>query len=133
MCDDNNINITYLLNVSKAESAAIGTKATLLIDGQSLAMTGTYASFAKILALQSREVVTHNIFGNSLTNVEINMDFITSLFMKGAIVFRSQNTNKMCRSELRRIDAYFDGCNSHGECHRYGRKIDQFTCCCDPG
>ena len=104
VCDDNNINITYLLNVSKAESAAIGTKATLLIDGQSLAMTGTYASFAKILALQSREVVTHNIFGNSLTNVEINMDFITSLFMKGAIVFRSQNTNKMCRSELRRID-----------------------------
>ena len=103
VCLDNNLNITYLLNVSKAEASAIGTKATLNIDRETLAMTGTYATFAQILALQSQDPVSHDIFGNNFTNVEINMHFESSLFMTGAIVFRSGDDVKSCRSELRRI------------------------------
>ena len=109
VCADDNRNISYFLNVSKADANAIVTIATLNIDGMSLAMTGTYASFAKTLALQSRGRTTHDVFGNSFKDVEINMDFITSLYMTGAVVFRSSGNNKNCRSELRRI--YGKYCN----------------------
>ena len=107
VCSDDKLNITYLLNVSKAEASVIGTKATLNIDRETLEMTGTYATFAQILALQSQEIVSHDIFGNNFTNVEINMRFITSLFMTGAIVFRSGEEYKSCASELRRIAGKF--------------------------
>ena len=107
VCADNNINITYILNVSKSDTSNIGTKATLKIEGTSLAMTGTYASFAHILALQSQDVVSQTIFGNNFTKVEINMNFISSLFMTGAVVFRSGADTKNCRSELRRIEGEF--------------------------
>lgn len=102
MCPDNNLNISYLLNVSKTDDNTIGTKAILSIRGATLPMTGTYASFAKVLALQSHQLVTQDIFGNNFTEVEINMNFISSLFMSGGIVFRSQS-DKSCKSELRRI------------------------------
>ena len=102
VCADNGLNISYILNVSKAQDSTIGTTAVMTIRGTSLPMTGTYASFAKVLALQSHQVVTQNIIGNNFTEVEINMNFISSLFMKGGIVFRSEN-DKQCQSELRRI------------------------------
>ena len=104
VCADDNLNITYLLNVSKAETTNIGTKAVLSIGRTSLAMTGTYATFAHILALQNQDIVAHDINGNNFSNVEINMRFITSLFMTGAVVFRSGSDYKSCDSELRRIE-----------------------------
>ena len=103
MCDDDKINVTYFLNVSKADTTAIVTVASLNIDGMSLATVGTYASFAKTLALQSRGRAPHKVYGNSFDDVEINMDFITSLYMVGAVVFRSGDDPKNCRSEMRRI------------------------------
>ena len=105
----NNINITYLLNVTKAENG-IDTIGHLFIDNHSLDMTGTFASFAKILALQSHDLVTDKIFGIDFTDVEINMLYHSSLFMEGAIVFKDDNSNnstKSCRSELRRIAGRF--------------------------
>ena len=102
MCADNNINITYLLNVSKSEDG-IGTVGTLLIDRHSLSMDGTFASFAKILALQSHDLVADRVFGVNFTDVEIDMLYHSSVFMDGAIVFQTNTDSKSCRSELRRI------------------------------
>ena len=107
VCADDNLNITYLLNVSKAETQTIGTKAVLTIGRTTLAMTGTYATFAQILALQNQDAVSHNINGNDFTNVEINMRFISSLFMTGAVVFRTGPDYKSCTSELRRIEGEY--------------------------
>ena len=107
VCADDNLNITYLLNVSKAETMTIGTKAVLTIGRTTLAMTGTYATFAQILALQNQDAVSHNINGNDFTNVEINMRFISSLFMTGAVVFRTGPDYKSCTSELRRIEGKY--------------------------
>ena len=107
VCADDNLNITYLLNVSKAETQTIGTKAVLTIGRTTLAMTGTYATFAQILALQNQDAVSHNINGNDFTNVEINMRFISSLFMTGAVVFRTGPDYKSCTSELRRIEGKY--------------------------
>ena len=104
MCADNNINVTYLLNVTKSEDG-IGTVGTLLIDRHSLSMEGTFASFAKILALQSHDLVTSRVIGVNFTDVEINMLYHSSIFMDGAIVFPSDS--KSCRSELRRIEGKF--------------------------
>ena len=104
VCTDDNKNISYLLNISKAESGFIGTVGELLIDRHSLRMSGTFASFARVLALQTRDVVSSEILGNNLTNVEINMNAISSVFMTGAIVFRTMTgVPKSCRSEIRRI------------------------------
>lgn len=104
MCSDDHKNITYLLNISKADSTFIGTVGELIIDTQSLGMTGTFASFAKVLALQTRQVVSTAVLGNNFTNVEINMNNVQNLFMSGAIVFRTKTGDpKSCYSELRRI------------------------------
>ena len=67
-------------------------------------MSGTFASFARVLALQTRQIVSTVVQGNSFSNVEINMDHVENLFMSGAIVFHSSNGDtKSCYSELRRI------------------------------
>ena len=70
-------------------------------------MDGTFASFAKILALQSHDLVSEQIFGVNFTNVEINMLYHSSVFMDGAIVFEDANNILSCRSELRRIAGMF--------------------------
>ena len=108
VCADDHRNITYLLNISKAEATFIGTVGELLIDTQSIRMTGTFASFAKVLALQTRQIVSMAILGNNFTNVEINMDHVENLFMSGAMVFRTKTGDpKSCYSELRRIAGKF--------------------------
>ena len=67
-------------------------------------MTGTFATFARVLALQTRQIVSTVVQGNSFSNVEINMDHVENLFMSGAIVFHSNSGDtKSCYSELRRI------------------------------
>lgn len=102
VCSDNNLNLSYLLNISKAENG-IDTVGTLFIGKHSLDMSGTFASFVKILALQSHDVVTEEIFGVNFTDVEINMMYHSSIFMAGAIVFQDDNSTKSCKSELRRM------------------------------
>ena len=70
-------------------------------------MDGTFASFAKILALQSHDIVSEQIFGVNFTDVEINMQYQSSVFMDGAVVFIDGNNQVSCRSELRRIAGMF--------------------------
>ena len=110
VCADNNINITYLLNVSKAENN-IGTVGRLMIDSYSLGMTGTFASFAKILALQHQDVVGSEIYGANFSGFEINMQYYSSLYMKGAVVLQTDNGQKSCDSELRRIAGMYVSLN----------------------
>ena len=93
--------MSYVLNVSKSDTN-IGTVGTMIIDGHSLAMAGTYASFGQLLAIQGQQLLSQLVFGNNFTNVEINMRFNTSLYMVGAIVFTANRQVKTCVSELRR-------------------------------
>ena len=74
-----------------------------MIDSYSLGMTGTFASFAKILALQHQDVVGSEIYGANFSGFEINMQYYSSLYMKGAVVLQTDNGQKSCDSELRRI------------------------------
>ena len=102
ICPDDNLNISYVLNITKSDSS-IGTVATLIINRQSVGMTGTFASFGKLLALQGQDLVASKIYGNNFTNVEINMKYNTSLYMVGAVIFTDDsNTVKTCISELHR-------------------------------
>ena len=102
VCSDDNRNVSYILNVTKSDSS-IGTVGTLFIDGNSVPMTGTFASFGKLLAIQGQRVVSPLVYGNNFTKVEINMRFNTSLYMTGAIVFTANGGLKTCVSELRKI------------------------------
>ena len=102
VCDDNNLNITYLVNLTKS-SVNFGLSGTLFIEGQQLSIRGTFAWFQRVLALQHQYVVAPAVFGNNLTNFEIDMNLISMVYMKGAVVFTTGGRLKTCTSEMRRI------------------------------
>ena len=101
MCSDDHRNLSYVLNVSKSDSS-IGTVASMIIDSYTLPMEGTYASFGQLLAIQGRQLLSPLVYGNNFTNVEINMRFVTSLHMTGAVVFTANGGLKTCTSDLTR-------------------------------
>lgn len=102
VCPDDRLNISYVLNITKSDTS-IGTVATLILGKHSQGMTGTFASFGKLLALQGYQVVSEKIYGNNFTKVEINMRYNTSLYMVGAVVFINDDGSlKTCASELHR-------------------------------
>ena len=102
VCSDDNRNVSYVLNVTKSDSS-IGTVGILTVNGASIPMTGTFASFGRLLAIQGQQTVSQLVFGNNFTKVEINMRFNTSLYMTGAVVFTANNGLKTCVSELRKV------------------------------
>ena len=70
-------------------------------------MTGTFASFAKILALQYQNVITEEIYGANFSGFEINMRYYSSVYMQGAVVFQTDNGSRSCDGELRRIEGLY--------------------------
>ena len=74
-------------------------------------MTGTFASFGKLLALQGYETVPQLIYGNNFTKVEINMKYNTVVTMVGAVVFmKGDGSLKTCTSELHRHSGEYHLC-----------------------
>ena len=91
-----------MLNITKSDTS-IGTVGTLIIDVYSIGMSGTFATFGKLLALQGRDLVSTEIYGNNFTNVEIDMTLSSSVTMDGAVVFTNNDGSiKTCTSELHR-------------------------------
>ena len=101
-CDDNHVNITYLVNLTKSD-INFGIEGTMYIAKESFSVDGTFAWFQKVLALQHQEYVPGLLYGNNLTNIEIDMNLISSIFMRGAVVFSTDSGVKTCTSELHRI------------------------------
>ena len=75
----------------------------MYIANHELAVQGTFAWFQKVLALQHQIFVADRIYGNDFTNIEIDMNLISITYMKGALVFTTNNGLKSCISEMRRI------------------------------
>ena len=75
----------------------------MYIAKESFSVDGTFAWFQKVLALQHQEYVPGLLYGNNLTNIEIDMNLISSVFMRGAVVFSTDSGVKTCTSELHRI------------------------------
>ena len=90
------------MNLTKSD-VNFGIQGTLYIDRLSLDVDGTFAWFQKVLALQHQNFVPGLIYGNSFTNVEIDMNLISSVYMRGAVVFTTSSGIKTCTSEMRRI------------------------------
>ena len=105
-CDDNHVNITYLVNLTKSD-INFGIEGTMYIAKESFSVDGTFAWFQKVLALQHQEYVPGLLYGNNLTNIEIDMNLISSVFMRGAVVFSTDSGVKTCTSELHRIAGLF--------------------------
>ena len=95
-----------MLNISKSDSdyASVG---TLTIGHVSLAMTVTYASFAKIFIVESQHSVTEQINGFNFTRAAVNMKLNSSLYMTGAVLFYGDTEPLNCKSELHRISGMF--------------------------
>ena len=96
------MNISYVVNLTKSEEN-FGIQGTLFIETLRLGIEGTFAWFQRVLALQHQGFVGSLIYGNNFTNIEIDMNLISTTYMKGAVVFSTDAGVKTCVSEMRRI------------------------------
>ena len=107
VCSDNNLNISYVVNLTKSSDVNFGVQGVMMIENHRLAVQGTFAWFQQVLALQHQIFVADLIYGNDFTNIEIDMNLITTKYMKGALVFTTSNGLKTCTSEMRRTAGSF--------------------------
>ncbi|XP_033739234.1 delta-like protein D [Pecten maximus] len=121
----------FVLNVTRS-SGNIDVVADMTIQSFVIELSGTYAASFKILTLQGQTLVPQDIGGRNLTKLELNLQEKDNqaIEMKGDVII-DQDTCHVLR--LTRTKAYFDGCNMHGTCVRYGSQKDQFYCCCNDG
>ena len=102
VCDDNQLNISYVVNLTKSE-INFGISGTLYIEGLQLPIQGTFAWYQGVLALQHQYYVASLVYGNNFTYVEIDMNLINLMYMRGAVVFSTSSGIKTCTSEMRRV------------------------------
>jgi len=68
-----------------------------------MGIQGTFATAFKMLAIQSIDLVLHDIFDRNFTNVEINAVYESAVFMTGKIILLDDVLDKVvCPVELRR-------------------------------
>ena len=91
-----------MVNLTKSDEN-FGIQGTMFIETLRLGIQGTFASFQRVLALQHQEFVPGLVYGNNFTNIEIDMNLISPVYMKGAVVFTTNGGSKTCTSELRRV------------------------------
>ena len=101
-CSSENKVYTYELEVIKNVND-IGVNGYLYEQNNTLKIRGSYAYVIKFLTLQSNDVVENPIHGRNFTDVELDVYLRTSVYMEGAIVFKtSTGTKNICDTELRR-------------------------------
>jgi hypothetical protein len=100
-CKDDNTMIRFQMNITRS-SDTIGTIGDILIDGSTIAVSGSFASFFKTFALQGQDLVMNSIYRRNFTNVELNGRLVNALFIEGAILFELPKGKYTCEMELRR-------------------------------
>ena len=78
------------LSVTKADSNLHVTGA-LQLQGTSLSLTGTYASYLQSLTLRKSSQSAVNIGGTMITYAELNGKLQTPYLIEGAVIYRTSN------------------------------------------
>ncbi|KAK3591160.1 hypothetical protein CHS0354_029007, partial [Potamilus streckersoni] len=123
-------NVSLTLNVTKSENR-IEVAGSLMFFAFNLPFSGTYASVAKFLTVQTAGNII-SIDGKNYSSVELNLFLKDSVTMNGSIVFLGP-MQMTCALYLIRQAVYFGGCNLQGTCIRYGPSKNQYFCCCNDG
>ena len=101
-CKDHNILRQFELNFTQA-STDITVSGNMRIGSIDMGIQGTFATAFKMLAIQSIDLVLHDIFDRNFTNVEINAVYESAVFMTGKIILLDDVLDKVvCPVELRR-------------------------------
>ena len=100
-CDDDKREVHFIMNITKS-SSNIDIAGDMYIDNKKLEMTGSFASFFKIFALQSDAAISSQIANRNFTKVELNGRVESSIFISGAVVFLEATGKRNCAMELRR-------------------------------
>ncbi|XP_053391824.1 uncharacterized protein LOC128554583 [Mercenaria mercenaria] len=130
-CTDDGMETHFVLNVTDS-SSTIDLQGNMYVDGEKIYMVGSFASYFEIFAMQSDAIIKNQIANRSLSKVELNGKVQSSVFIEGAIIFQTDSGSDACSMELRRQAASVSQwCNGHGFCQRYGRRKEEYVCCCD--
>ncbi|KAH3828999.1 hypothetical protein DPMN_130987 [Dreissena polymorpha] len=91
----------YRMNISLSQDT-IDIIGNLSIDNTHFMTVGTFASFYKIIAFQSKSVVLEAIYGRNMTFVEFNGRYTNPLLIDGVIIFKTINGTYSCPMQMRR-------------------------------
>ncbi|KAH3828997.1 hypothetical protein DPMN_130985 [Dreissena polymorpha] len=80
----------------------------ILINGSRISVSGSFASYYKNYALQTTNLVAHEIFKRNFTNFEMNGIFVSPVFSTGVVIIAGRAGTITCPMELRRTASKFE-------------------------
>ena len=99
--------MTFIINITKSgqslntTGSSIITVGDLVIQGHSVAMRGTFASFFKSLTLQNDGFIHEAINGRNFSKVELNGILRSPVYIDGVLIF-TDGSKTTCNMALRR-------------------------------
>jgi hypothetical protein len=90
----------FAMNITRSDK--IDTAGTVSIHGRNFSMYGAYASLFMYLTMQSVGVIRDDVAGRNFTNVELNANVRSTVFIEGFVIFTLDNGTLNCPVELRR-------------------------------
>ena len=92
----------FRMNITKSDT--IDTVGSVSILGKQFSMSGAYAYAFRTLTLQSDQVISEEVAGRNFTNVELDGQVKSSVFIEGYVVFTDDSGDRVqCPVQLRRF------------------------------
>lgn len=88
------------MNITRSNT--IATIGTVSIHGRNFSVSGAYASLFMLLTLQNDHVIREVVAGRNFTNVELDANVRSPVFIDGFVIFTLDNGTLNCPVELRR-------------------------------
>ena len=88
------------MNITRSNT--IDTAGSVSIHGHNFSMSGAYASLFMYLTLQNDDVIRDVVAGRNFTNVELDANVRSTVFIEGFVIFTLDNGTLNCPVELRR-------------------------------
>ncbi|WAR23482.1 hypothetical protein MAR_037151, partial [Mya arenaria] len=129
-CPDDGVMTWFLMNITR--STNIETLANVKAVGIEFPLSGSYATVYQIITLQNDVNILREGTNMNYTDVELDGRVLSSVYIKGYLVFKKSNTTLQCPVELRRTAVHIDWCSNHGRCFRNGKNKNDVSCCCEP-
>lgn len=104
-CNDDHVRVEFKMNITKSDT--IDTVGTVSIDGHRFSMSGAYAYMFRLLTLQSDHVISDIVAGRNFTNVELDGELKSPVFIEGFVIFTLETGALSCPVQLRRTAGKF--------------------------
>ena len=99
-CPDDNTMTIFFMNITRSDN--IETLATVHNLDVDFPMTGSYATIMRILTLQNSGTLLRRGINVNYTDVELDGQVRSAVFIEGFVVFKRANNTLQCPVQLRR-------------------------------